>query len=277
MDGTVRSFNRLVRPLATPTGLPNHWVFGVRHVPLQPPGDLVVAVHPRSNFVLQGGPGQILSSSNDSEKAQAILPFLLNAFIKGSQSPLGAQPTDPPPFAPWTWATEDPELAKALEACLSQHGVVEELCRVEECSEDEKNILEQAWSGLYRNLTGLLGRDTQPARSHPPVNPGDATRCHGCGVSGESFSEPLKKCSACGKAWYHSQDCQRRNWKEHKPTCLAQRPKNAPASSTSAGGSKVDAHKYYNTTARSSPEAQALMRTLYLSFPSSPTATEPIG
>lgn len=287
MDGTVRSFNRLARPRTTPSGLPNHWVFGVRHVPLEPPGDLVVAVHPRSEFFFQGGPGQILSLSNVTEKAQALLPLLLDAFIKGSQSPLGGQPTDPPPFAPWTWATEDPELAKALEDCLSQHGVVNELCQVGTCSEDDKSILEQAWSGVYQSMLNLIGRGAQPARSRPAISSGDTTRCHGCGMSGESFSEPLKKCSACGKAWYHSQDCQRKHWKEHKPACLAQRPKNTnahsnpdtgtSASTSSAAGSMADAHKYYNTTARSSPEAQALMKTLYLSFPSSPTSNEAIG
>lgn len=283
----MRSFNRLARPRTTPRGLPNHWVFGIRHVPLEPPGDVVVVVHPRSRFLLEGGSGQILSSSNDQEKAQAVLPLLLEAFIKGGQSPLGRQPTDPQPFAPWTWTTEDPELAKALEECLSQHGVVNELCRVGTCSEDEKDILEEAWSEVYRSVTNLMGRGGQSARSHPAVTPGDTTKCHGCGMSGESFSEPLKKCSACGQAWYHSQDCQRKHWKIHKPACLAQRPKStntnrntdtgASASSSGAAGSKMDAYKYYNTTARSSPEVQALMRTLYLSFPSSPTATEPIG
>lgn len=251
----------------------------------------MVAVHPGSEFLLHGGPGQILSSSNVSEKAQALLPFLLDAFIRGSQSPFGSQPTDPPPFAPWTWATEDPELAKALEECLSHHGVVNELCRVGICSDDEKSILEKAWPGVYwsiRNIdlmANLMGRAPQLARYHPAL--GDSTTCHGCGMSGESFSEPLKKCSACGQAWYHSQDCQRKHWKEHKPTCLAQRPQNTnadrnpgagtSASSPSAAGSKLHAHKYYNTTARSSPEAQALMNTVYLSFPSSPTANEAIG
>lgn len=270
----MRSFNRLARPRTTPSGLPNHWVFGVRHVPLEPPGDLVVAVHPRSDFFLQGGPGQILSSSSVSDKAQALLPFLLDAFVKGSQSPLGSERTDPPPFAPWTWATEDPELAKALEELLSQYGVVNELCRVGTCSGDDKHILEEAWSGVYRTMTSLIGGGSA-------VTPGDTTRCHGCGLSGESFSEPLKKCSACGKAWYHSQDCQRKHWKKHKPACLANRPTkpktDSSASSASAAGSKVDAHKYYNTTARLSSEAQALMSTLYLSFPPSPTATEGIA
>lgn len=282
MDDIVRSFNRLIRQRTTPGGLPNHWVFGVRQVPLQPPGDVVVAVHPLSNFILLSGLGQILSSSNVSDKAQALLPLLLDAFVRGAP---GRQPTDFPPFAPWTWAAEDPELAKPLEKCLSQHGFVNELCWIRTCSDDDKNILQDVWSRGYQTMTTLIGRGIPSTHSQPTVTPGDTTRCHGCGMSGERFPEPLKKCSACGQAWYHSQDCQRKHWKKHKPSCLANRPTNtntntksdSSASSTSAAGSKVDVFKYYNTTARSSPEAQAVMNTLYLRFPLSPTATEGIG
>ncbi|POS70218.1 hypothetical protein DHEL01_v211386 [Diaporthe helianthi] len=61
----------------------------------------------------------------------------------------------------------------------------------------------------------------------------------------------------CGKAWYYSQDCQRKHWKAHKPTCLANRPKKAGTSSSS---NALDAHKYYNTTARKdTPENMQLV------------------
>ncbi|KAG8169432.1 hypothetical protein KVR01_000177 [Diaporthe batatas] len=102
----------------------------------------------------------------------------------------------------------------------------------------------------------------QETRSQPDVTPGDATRCHGCAAAGDSFPEPLRRCSGCGKAWYHSQDCQRTHWKTHRPTCRANRPK------------KEDAHRYLNTTARSSPEARELMRTVNHHFPTSPTQME---
>lgn len=280
MDDKVRSFNRLIRQQTTPSGLPNHWVFGVRQVPLQPPGDVVVAVHPLSSYILLSGLGPILSSLNASDKAQALLSLLLDAFLRG---PNGQQSSDFPPFAPWTWAAEDPELVGPLERCLSQHGFVNELCRIGACSDDDKNILQAVWSRGYQAMTSLIGRGIQSPPSQPTVIPVDTTRCHGCGVKGESFSEPLKKCSACGMAWYHSKDCQRKHWKMHKPACLANRPTNtntksdSSASSTSAVDSMGAALSYYNTTARSSPEAQALMKTLYLDFPSSPTATEGVG
>lgn len=85
----------------------------------------------------------------------------------------------------------------------------------------------------------------QETSSQPTVMPGDATRCHGCAAAGDSFSEPLKKCSGCGKAWYHSQDCQWNHWKAQKPTCLASRPKKAnTVPSSNAEGNDFDAHKY---------------------------------
>lgn len=254
-------------------------------MPLQTTSDAVVVVNPLSNFVLHGGRGKSMSSSEVSEKAQALLPCLLDVFIKGYQSPLGRQPTDPPAFAPWTWATEDSELANALEQCLSQHGVVAELCRVSKCSKDDIKILDDVWSRVCQNITTLMGQGPQLAPSQLVVTPGDTTRCHGCGISGHKFSEPLRKCSACGQAWYHSKDCQQKHWKTHKPACLANRPTNTnantitrnSASSNTVSNSEVDACKFYNTTARSSPEAQALMKALHLSFPSSPAAIEGMG
>lgn len=270
MDEILNSFNRLPRPRMTPSGLPNHWVFAVRHVSLQPPGDVVAVIHP-SDLTVRMGIGQIPSASNALEKARALLPLLLNAFVVGDQRPGQPPPVDQPLYAPWTWATEDPELAKALEDCLSQHGFVNELWRVGIWSQVEKDIMDLMWSHTYRKLTALFDQGGQSPRPQLPVASGDSTRCHGCGMSNDGFSFPLKKCSACGKAWYHSQDCQRKHWKEHKPACLANRPANtaAPESSTSGGESMFGALAYFNTTARSSPEAQALMRTLYLGFPSS--------
>jgi hypothetical protein len=290
MEDTVRSFNSLPRPQTIPSGclpsnftsdLPNHWVFGVCQAPVESPGlrgDFVFAVNPPSFTPCIWGPAQIRSLSNISEKAEAILPLLLKAF---STSDRGAwkRPGDPPLFAPWTWATtEDPELAKALEKCLGQHGVMDELCRVDICSQDEKKILNGAWDTVTRDLTILVGQGPELRRPQRPLSAGDTTRCHGCGISSDLFSEPLKKCAECGIAWYHSKDCLVKYWKEHKPTCLANRPANGSTlSSTGAVSTKMDGRTYYNTTARSSPEAQTLMRTLHLSFPTSPTANESLA
>ncbi|EME81186.1 uncharacterized protein MYCFIDRAFT_204223 [Pseudocercospora fijiensis CIRAD86] len=229
MEDLVREFNSLPRPQTTPTGLPNHWVFRTRHVPLQPPGDLLIAVHPPSTFALHAGPAQILNLPSLPDKATAIVSLLLDAFIKGSRDPTGRQ--EAPAFAPWTWATDDQELAEAIQLKLRDHGVQEALCNV-----------------------GLLQL-------------GDASQCHHCR---KTFSTSPKRCSACGKAYYCNRDCQKADWKRHKkPDCLANRSDSNSSASAAQAREVVDAHTYFNTVAHTIPEAQALARTLNLVLPSS--------
>ncbi|GKT46271.1 uncharacterized protein ColSpa_06452 [Colletotrichum spaethianum] len=277
MEHPARSFNALPRPNTTPTGLPNRWVFGIRHVPLNPPGDLVVAVHPPSRYIVQGGPGQILSLPSASAKAKALVPLLLDAFIHGHKSPGGAQTDDPQPFAPWAWSVDDPELAAAIEDELRLLGVNDALHSVEGCSVEEKKILDETWLKFLDKLVGMF-----PATSSPlTVPPGDDSKCHGCGLDRGDFPAPLKMCSACKQAWYHSQDCQRQHWKQHKKTCLANRsgPSASPHSTAGAAGSagtKSDAYTYYNQFARSSPDAQSLLRSLHLDPASAEGTAKPL-
>ncbi|KAK1992388.1 hypothetical protein LX36DRAFT_588524 [Colletotrichum falcatum] len=240
MEQTVRSFNALSRPRTTPTGLPNHWVFGVRHVPIRPEGDLVVVVHPLSSYLLSSGPAQILSLTSASDKAKALVPLLLDAFLKGNGSSGALSQTSEPFFAPWSWEVDDPDLVSAIASELKKHGVKNALCSIGACSAQDRAIL-------------------------------DKSKCHGCGAHHASFAEPLKKCSACGLAWYHSQDCQRQHWKQHKKACLAARlaPNPSPAASLGANPA-LDPHTYYNQVARRSPDAQQLLRALRLD----PASTE---
>ena len=53
----------------------------------------------------------------------------------------------------------------------------------------------------------------------------DKSHCNFCG---EKVTN-LKKCGACGRSWYCSQDCQRKDWKEHKKACKVTR-ETVPAS-----------------------------------------------
>ncbi|KAK1980131.1 hypothetical protein LZ30DRAFT_595392 [Colletotrichum cereale] len=233
MAHTVRSFNALPRPKTTPTGLPNHWVFGIRHVPIAPEEDIVVVAHPLSRYILSKGPARILSLPSASDKAKVLVPLLLDAFVTGHGSG-GAPHRDPEPFAPWKWGVDDPELAAATVAELRHLGVKDALCSIEECSAGDKEIL-------------------------------DDSRCHGCGSNRESFTEPLKKCSACGQAWYHSQDCQRQHWKRHKKACLANRSGDNRSSANELPASIwMEACTYYNQVARKSPDTQPLLRSLRL-------------
>lgn len=274
MEDTVRSFNKLLRPSTAPTGLPNHWVFGTRHIAVNPPGDLVLAVHPKSQFILQAGPVKILSLPTASAKAAAIIPLLLDLFIKGSESPGGRRPSDPEPFAPWTWSMDDPELVPAIAEGLKRHGVLGELQNPSICSNEERDLLDEVSSRrtrLLEQLMNMMGCSAAEAAT-VSVIPGDRSKCHGCGLGQESFSQKLMGCSACSQAFYHSQTCQRQHWKQHKPTCLANRSSsNQPSASsaTTTAYANMGAYDYYNTVARTAPDAQALLRSLKID-PASP-------
>jgi len=242
MEERVRSFNGLPWPKQTPSGLPNHWVFGICRVDLPQPGDMVLAVHPPSSYLLQGGPSQILSLATGPDKAEAIVPRLLDAFIKWQ-----ADPTDAPPLAPWTWSTLDPEIAETVQDSLRKHGIRPKLCQVGVCSAEERTALETVRARLFE---GLMERLPQLPAAVPQ---GDSTRCHGCGTSRDSFFQPLKKCARCNNAFYHSKDCQKTHWKRHKPTCIS--PADVP---------NLDANTYYRAAAPLDPGAGALMASLNL-------------
>jgi len=116
-----------------PSGLvPNYWVFGVCHVDMGPPGDPVLAVNPQSQYLIQGGPAQILSFLTTREKAEVTIPcLLLDAFAN-----LADRSVHPsvPAFAPWTWTTLDPDIAQAIEEGLKKHSVNPALCKVGVCT-----------------------------------------------------------------------------------------------------------------------------------------------
>ncbi|KAK2014790.1 hypothetical protein LZ32DRAFT_690259 [Colletotrichum eremochloae] len=281
MEHTVRSFNALSRPRSTPTGLPNHWVFGVRHVPINPEGDLVVAVHPLIRYALTAGPAQILSLSSASEKAKALVPLLLDAFLDGNRSNVAHPRVGGPFHAPWSWNVDDPELTAAIMGELKRLGIKNALCSIEGCSAGEKEILDETWLAFLKDLTDVMQNAPKqhmgPQAAIPSssaVELGDRSKCHGCGSNRESFAAPLKMCSGCGQAWYHSQDCQRQHWKQHKKACVANRSgANAPPASTpGAVNTTADPYTYYNQIARQSPDVQQLLRALRLD-PGSPEGT----
>ncbi len=251
MEEKVRSFNNLPRPELTPSGLPNHWVFGVCHVEIYPHGDLVMAVHPQSSFLLQADRAQILSLGTAADKAEATIPCLLDAFITGAVDPQARQPTDPPPFAPWTWSALDSETAEAIQNALRNHGVRPELCQVGICSAEERDDLETARALVFKMLLKAVF-----PRFPTRLDPGDSTRCHGCGMLAESFFQPLKPCARCQIAFYHSKKCQKWHWKGHMHLCFP--PGSVP---------DFPPYTYYHGRARSDLAALALMRSLNLHPP----------
>ena len=46
---------------------------------------------------------------------------------------------------------------------------------------------------------------------------GSVFKCFQCGKPGHK----LPKCTQCSQAYYCNADCQRKNWKKHKPVCRA--------------------------------------------------------
>ena len=96
-----------------------------------------------------------------------------------------------------------------IEAKLKQHGVIESLRRVSICTGEEKEIIDEKWSGLVGMFMEMIGLDARSkkaksaANASPPVvsvPKGDDSQCHGCKKSRESFSVALLKCAACGSA-----------------------------------------------------------------------------
>ncbi|KAM7187304.1 hypothetical protein V8F33_011294 [Rhypophila sp. PSN 637] len=187
--------------------------------PSEPNGRYRLATNPHTGQIYQGGPAPILSLPTIEEKAEAIIPCLLDVFIRPST------PVD----APWSWAILDADLAQAMGVRLKEHGVALALCEVD--------IIRKA------------------------VSPGDSTKWHGCRCAAQCFFEPLRECSGCGMAFYHSEECQKKHWKMHKAKCGTP---GATPSTGSNGNSIIEAHEYLRSEAINDPAARSLMEDLRL-------------
>lgn len=270
METLVQDFNKLPRPQTTPTGLPNHWYFSVRHVDLSPPGDLVHLVHPASRHVRCEGPDDIISLSSLAARAATIVPLLLRSFVRGDSA------GNAPKFAPWTWGTNcDPELARAIEARLKWVGVKAELCTLQLGNEKDENISNEAWSGFFGALKQKAGGDgikeTAVNRLESSDQNSSAAACATCKRDQASLSSPMKRCSGCSGQRYCSKECQKADWKQHKKVCG--KSNNAPAPGNSDDNASfldkptMRGFNYYNNVASTIPDAQKLARSVNLTLP----------
>ncbi|KAL1961753.1 hypothetical protein VTN77DRAFT_1079 [Rasamsonia byssochlamydoides] len=252
MDDLVKAFNKLPRPQTTPGGVLNHWYFCVRHVPLDPPGDVLHLVNPPSRFVHCEPPSQILSLPFPASQADIIVRLLLESFVSGmdkhSNRVRGFK------LGPWSWGTKNRELAKAIESKLEAIGVRKELCIVQVGNKEEENVSNETWSEFQRILMEMMGRGS--------------TICTRCNRDSSCFPNGLKLCDKCGWAWYCSPECEKADWNEHKKICVqsgqlsaANRP------SVNPRGADLDAFTYYNEVAHTVPEAQALAESVNLTLP----------
>ncbi|RDL39875.1 uncharacterized protein BP5553_04215 [Venustampulla echinocandica] len=249
MEATVQAFNNLPRPQTTPSGLSSYWYLAVRHVPLNPPSDLVHLVHPESTFMHTAGPKDILSLPTPGAQADIVVPLLLESFVKGLDRGPNGEVSEVPPFAPWTWGTKDAGLARAIEAKLKALGVREDLCSMGIGSKRDNDASDETWSVFLSKLKELTGQGAA-----------DTMACSSCKKGASTFSTPLLRCAGCLKASYCSKRCQKNDWKEHKKVCVKS-PESSPR----------DPFTYYNTIAHTVPEAKDLAKSVNLTLPTGAT------
>lgn len=150
MNSVVEAFNSLPRQELTPSGVvSNHWHFSVRHVPLDPPGDLLFILNPGARYIHVEGPAPILSMPI-SAQARIIVPLLLKAFNDGLGNSSSATK-----LAPWTWSTTSSELARAVESRLLELGVMGEVAKVGSGDTEEEKVASEEWERFMNQLKSV--------------------------------------------------------------------------------------------------------------------------
>jgi hypothetical protein len=253
MDDLVTVFNNLPRFEKTDSGISNHWYFCVRHVPLDPPGDLLHLVNPVSHFIHTEGPKQLSPALSPPLQADIIVPLLLQAFVSGidKHQNIGNTPGVSFKFAPWSWATKNADLAKAIEDKLKVIGVKPELCTVQVGNKADEDASNETWREFQRIMMTMMR--------------GGSETCHGCNKDGSSMPNGLKRCGRCGWAWYCSGDCQKADWKNHKKICGP--PPVASTDSSVNHYANLDPFTYYSIVAGKVHQAQALASLVNLTLP----------
>lgn len=150
---SVAQFNQLPRTPLDPSGLvPNHWHFSLRPVPLRPRGLVLFIINPASRFVYV--PGRIPLSFFDAPRetmADVIIRILIMAFTK----------PDLNQSRPWSWSTNNAEMADAVEEGLTEFGVADGLDVVEVAPAEENSIADEEWT----NFLNRLRENTRNARN----------------------------------------------------------------------------------------------------------------
>jgi hypothetical protein len=161
LPSLVQEFNALPRTHTTLFPLLNRWIFSLRHIPLPTPGYIVYIINPEMSYMFMSKQlVQIPSDATAADKAQAMLPQLLGAFLHMGE---GYVPRTErlSPTAPWTWCCDDPDLAVALGVELESKGVREELCSVAVASAQEAGQSNDNWGKVFEDLVKKFGGDTK--------------------------------------------------------------------------------------------------------------------
>lgn len=149
----VATFNALPRDPNSPSGLaPNHWHFSLRLVPIPPPGLLLFNINPAAQYVHTEGPIEVtLRLATPHEQGTVVAWALLKAFQK---SELGQ-------VRPWSWSTDDADLAAAVGDVFRQWGVSDGLDQIRAENAEESANSDENWN----TLLGYLVRRTTGGRS----------------------------------------------------------------------------------------------------------------
>ena len=111
---------------------------------------------------------------------------------------------------PFSWATDDADFARDLEAALIRKGVREELCHVAQVSAEEKTLLDETMARTTRMAKQMIDGDRSAFReaARAAAGPG-ATICENCNRGAAESGAALQRCARCKAVWYCSTPCQR--------------------------------------------------------------------
>ena len=175
---SVKSFNALPCEPLRPPGIPNHWHFDLRYVPIDPtPSHLLFLIQLDSSHVhterLPLGistcaSGMAFFPETGAEAAPEIAKALIHSFLH-SFGLKQFERNPPPPFAPWKLTTEDPQLAIAVGDEFKKLGVRKELCKIHVVKGRALKKTQSAFEDLWGDMKKRLGLNTlQAALFIPP-------------------------------------------------------------------------------------------------------------
>jgi len=165
MDVDIDLFNSLPRPERAPSGLiDNDWHFSIRHVALEPPGDMIVVTNIPSRYTAVRGPVRLPTNHSEHELWIARARHLVNCFL--TQLPGDITRVT----RPWQWKTTDQETATKMEMALTSIGVQAPLNNVHVANSIANARANESWAEVLSGLYNRVGKKV-PTSSTPPSKP----------------------------------------------------------------------------------------------------------